>query len=104
MAKGVVEALLCFALGTYTSTYTKRGVLLMGQVTIYLDDDTEAKARDAAATKGVSLSKWIAERIERGTRAEWPAFVRELEGAWADLPSAAELRKRQGRDVRRGRL
>ena len=31
----------------------------MGQVTIYLGDDTEAKAR-AAASKGVSLSKWVA--------------------------------------------
>lgn len=76
----------------------------MGQITIDLDDDTEAKARAAAAAKGVSLSKWVAERIERGARAEWPAYVRELEGAWADLPSAEQLRKRQGRDVRRGRL
>lgn len=76
----------------------------MGQVTIYLDDDTEAKARAAAASKGVSLSKWVAERIERGARAEWPAFVRELQGAWVDLPSAEEVRKGAGKDVRRGRL
>jgi len=76
----------------------------MGQVTVYLDDDTEAKARAAAASKGVSLSKWVAERIERGARAEWPAFVRDLEGAWADLPSAEQLRKGQGKDFRRGRL
>lgn len=76
----------------------------MGQVTVYLDDDTEAKARAAAASKGLSLSKWVAERIEHGARAEWPAFVRELEGAWADLPSAAALRKPRGRDVRRRRL
>ena len=76
----------------------------LGQVTIYLDEDTEAKARAAAASKGVSLSKWVVERIERGTRAEWPAFVREMEGAWADLPSAEQLRKKQGKDVKRGRL
>jgi len=73
----------------------------MGQVTIYLDDETEAKARAAAASKGVSLSKWVGERIERGARAEWPAFIRELEGAWSDLPSAEQLRKGQGKDVRR---
>ena len=76
----------------------------MGQITIYLDDDTEAKARAAAASKGVSLSKWVAEQIERGARADWPVFVRELEGAWADLPSARRLRKRQAKNVRRGRL
>jgi len=76
----------------------------MGQVTIYLDDDTEAKARAAATSQGVSLSKWVAERIGRGARAEWPAFVRELAGAWGDLPSAEQLRKRQGKDVRRERL
>lgn len=76
----------------------------MGQVTIYLDDGTEAKARAAAASKGVSLSKWVAERIERGAGAEWPALIRELEGAWADLPSAEQLREGQGKDVLRTRL
>jgi hypothetical protein len=48
--------------------------------------------------------KWVAEQIQRGARAEWPAFVRELEGAWADLPSTEQLRKGQDNDVRRGRL
>ena len=76
----------------------------MGKVTIHLNEDTEAEARAAAASKGVSLSKWVAEQIERGLRAEWPAFVRELEGAWTDLPSAEQLRKGYGKNVRRGRL
>ena len=67
-------------------------------------DDTEAKARAAASSEGVSLSKWVAERIERGARAEWPAFVRELAGAWRDLPSAEQLRKAKAKDVPRGRL
>lgn len=76
----------------------------MGQVTIYLDDDTEAKARAAAHSEGVSLSKWVTRRIERGALAEWPAFVRELAGAWTDLPSAEQLRKGKAKDVPRGRL
>jgi len=76
----------------------------MGQVTIYLDDDTEAKARAAATSEGVSLSKWVAGRIERGARAEWPAFVRELSGAWRDLPSAEQLRKAKAKDLPRERL
>ena len=76
----------------------------MGQVTIYLDEETEEKARAAARADGVSLSKWVAERIQQGARAEWPAFVRELAGAWADLPSAEQIRKAHGKDVARVRL
>lgn len=76
----------------------------MGKVTIYLNDDTEDEARAAAASKGVSLSKWVAEQIEQGLRTEWPAFVRKLEGAWTDLPSAEQLRKGQKTGVRRGPL
>ncbi len=76
----------------------------MGQVTIYLDDETEAKARAAAQGEGRSLSKWVAERIQQGARADWPASVQELAGAWSDLPSAEQLRRAAGKDVRRSRL
>ena len=76
----------------------------MGQVTIYLDDETEQKARAAAQSRGVSLSKWVAERVQQGTLRDWPDHVRELAGAWSDLPSAEQLRKPQGRDAKRGRL
>jgi len=76
----------------------------MGQVTIYLDDETEDKARSAARSKGVSLSKWVAERVRQGALSDWPDYVRELAGAWSDLPSAAQLRKSRGRDSKRTRL
>lgn len=76
----------------------------MGQVTIYLDEDAEAKARAAAAAEGVSLSKWVAQRIGQSARSEWPAFVRDLAGAWADLPSAEQLRRGQAKDLKRNRL
>ena len=76
----------------------------MGQVTIYLEGDTENKARAAARSEGVSLSKWVAERIEQGTRAEWPAFVRELAGAWPDAPTVEQIRAKYGRDARRSRI
>jgi hypothetical protein len=76
----------------------------MGQVTIYLEDGTEEKARAAAHSQGVSLSKWIAGRITQGTRSEWPTFAHELAGAWADLPSAEQIRKRPTKDVPRRRL
>jgi hypothetical protein len=76
----------------------------MGQVTIYLNDETERTARAAAESDGVSLSKWIARRIEKTARAEWPVSVRELAGAWPDLPSAEQIRRNLAKDVTRRRL
>jgi hypothetical protein len=79
----------------------------MGQVTIYLDGDTEKLARKEAQAKGIPLSKWVAEKVQRGARAEWPPEVRDLAGAWTDLESAEQIRARAaraGRDVRRARL
>jgi len=76
----------------------------MGQVTIYLDHETERTVRAAAESDGVSVSKWIAQRIRTDTRAEWPATVRDLAGAWPDLPSAEQLRRHPAKDVTRRRL
>ena len=76
----------------------------MGQVTIYLDDETEGRARAAAQSRGVSLSKWVAERVRQSALTEWPEYVRDLAGAWRDLPSAQQLRKLRGRDAKRARL
>jgi len=76
----------------------------MGQVTIYLDRKAERKARAAARAQGVSLSKWVGERIHRAVPTEWPEAVRQLAGAWTDLPSAGRIRKAQGRDAKRQRL
>lgn len=77
----------------------------MGQVTIYLDDETEGKARAAARAEGVPLSKWVAARIQRRARGEWPEAVRALAGAWSDLPSAERIRKSsKTKDAARERL
>ena len=76
----------------------------MGQVTIYLQGKTEKKARKAARAEGVSLSKWVAARIERSTRTEWPAYFRDLAGAWPDAPTVEQIRARYGRDVKRSRI
>ena len=76
----------------------------MGQVTIYLDNETEAQARAAARAEGMPLSKWVAGRIRQRARGEWPEVVRALAGAWTDLPSAERIRKSGPRDVARGRV
>jgi hypothetical protein len=78
-------------------------IFVVGQVTIHLDDETEKRARAAADADGVSLSKWISQRIQKHARAEWPAAVREPAGAWPDLPSAEQMRRASAKDVRRGR-
>jgi len=76
----------------------------MGQVTIYLDGKIEKKARKAARAEGISLSKWVAGRIERSVHSEWPAYFRELAGAWPDAPTVEQLRAGYGRDVKRSRI
>jgi len=76
----------------------------MGQVTIYLDDDTEKRAKKAARSEGVSLSKWIALALRTKTATAWPKEVLDLEGAWPDFPELNELRRGALPDARREEL
>ncbi len=73
----------------------------MGQVTIYLDDNSVARLKASAKAKGMPVSRWVAELVREKTDSEWPEEVRKLAGAWADLPEAEELRSGQGDDVER---
>ncbi len=67
----------------------------MGQVTIYLDDDTERLVRHHVQASGESASKWVAEAIKKRVRSEWPADVLALFGSWKDddFPDLKELRQ-----------
>ena len=76
----------------------------MGQVTIYLDRETEALVATAAKTAGVSKSKWIAEAIKEKARTEWPAQVLASFGTWEDFPSLEEIRATYGEDLPREKL
>lgn len=58
----------------------------MPQVTLYIDEDTDAKARSAAQAAGVSYSRWVVELIRARTREEWPLAVRELAGSYQAFP------------------
>lgn len=64
----------------------------MGQVTIYLDTELEAKMREITKSMQISQSKWIAELIKEKIADEWPESVKNLAGAWGDFPSAEEIR------------
>jgi len=73
----------------------------MGQVTIYLDSETEAKMRAMVKSTRLSQSKWIADLIEEKIRNDWPESVIQLAGAWKDFPTAEEIRQTQDTDIRR---
>lgn len=73
----------------------------MGQVTIYLDDETESRLKASARSQGVPVSRWIAELVRERTATEWPEEVRRLAGAWPDFPDAETLRRGQGADLQR---
>ncbi len=73
----------------------------MGQVTLYLDRETEKKMKAAAGSAGVSNSRWVAGLIRDKTADEWPRSIVELAGAWPDMPSLEEIRAGEGEDVPR---
>ncbi len=76
----------------------------MGQVTIYLDAETEKKMNNIIKKKGLSKSKWVSELIREKTSLVWPEDVIQLAGAWSDLPSAEEIRDSMGVDAERESL
>jgi hypothetical protein len=59
------------------------------QITLYHDEETDAKARAAARAAGVSYSKWVGELIRSRTRDEWPETLRKLAGSRPDFPLLA---------------
>lgn len=73
----------------------------MGQITIYLDDESEHRLRAAAAEAGVPVSRWVAALIQGKTLTEWPRAVRESAGAWQDFPEPEDLREATGVDAER---
>ncbi|MFY9985436.1 MAG: hypothetical protein WAK31_11800 [Chthoniobacterales bacterium] len=54
----------------------------MAQVTIYLDKETEKKARTAASRTGKSLSAWLREIIQTAPEGKWPPGFAELFGSF----------------------
>ncbi len=70
----------------------------MGQVTFYLDEQTEKLMRQAAKSAGLSQSKWVAHTILEKAGNQWPAEIVSLAGAWADIPTAEELRNPKIKD------
>lgn len=76
----------------------------MGQITIYLDDETEKKMIENARLMKLSKSKWVAGVIREKLVDQWPDTVRDLAGSWDDFPSLDELRGEESTDAPRETL
>lgn len=62
----------------------------MSQITLYLDDDTQALVEQAAQANGISKSRWVAEIIRKYAAHEWPQDCLALAGRFADFPLREE--------------
>lgn len=58
----------------------------MSQITLYLDDATQALVDRAAQANGVSKSRWVADIIRKHAAHEWPKECVALAGKFADFP------------------
>ncbi len=76
----------------------------MGQVTIYIDEQTELNLMSVLRNTKKSKSKWISDLINEKIRNEFPAKVKELAGAWKDLSDVDEMRKTLSDDIKREEL
>jgi hypothetical protein len=76
----------------------------MGQVTIYLEDELEARMAAEAEARKLSKSKWIATIIREKLVDEWPSTVREAAGSWDDFPELKAIRGETLADLERERL
>ena len=58
----------------------------MSQITLYLDDATQALVEQAAQANGLSKSRWVAELIRKHAAHEWPKECLDLAGKFEDFP------------------
>ena len=78
---------------------------IMGQITIYLENDIENKMKTAAKTSHLSVSKWISKIIQDNISTEWSQDIVCLAGSWKkDFPTLEEIRSIQAVDSDREEL
>jgi len=56
----------------------------MGQLSVYIDDDTLKKVEDAAKSQNISVSKWITSRIKKSFKTNWDDDFFSLFGSIKD--------------------
>lgn len=73
----------------------------MSQITLYLDDATQALVDQAAQANGVSKSRWVADIIRKYAVQEWPQDCLALAGRFTDFPLREDAGSLQPADVPR---
>ncbi len=73
----------------------------MANITIYLPDAIEKKARKAAKAKQQPLSRWIAEQLAKSIEGGWSQEFLEAAGSLPDFPDSESLRSGYGPDAPR---
>ena len=58
----------------------------MGQISLYLDDETEQLLGSRAKAEGLSQSQWVARELKAAAARTLPADILALAGSWQDLP------------------
>ncbi len=59
----------------------------MGQISLYLDDETEQLLRSRAKAEGVSQSQWASRVLRAAAARALPSDILDLAGSWRDLPA-----------------
>ncbi len=73
----------------------------MSQITIYIDNNLEAKVKKMATETGLSISKFISNVLEKNIADTWDNDVKNLTGSWSDFPSLDEIRDTDIKDMQR---
>jgi hypothetical protein len=73
----------------------------MSQITLYLDDATQALVDQAARAHGLSKSRWVADIIRKYAAHEWPQDCLALAGRFGDFPLRENSPAAQPPDVPR---
>ena len=73
----------------------------MSQITLYLDDATQALVDQAAQAHGLSKSRWVADIIRKHAAHDWPQDCLALAGSLNDFPLQEQGAVPQQADVPR---
>lgn len=73
----------------------------MSQITLYLDEATQALVEQAAQANGVSKSRWVSDIIRKYAAHEWPQDCLALAGRFADFPLREDQPSAKPADVPR---
>ncbi len=73
----------------------------MGQITIYLDDESESQLKSVANAAGISVSRYVAESLHSRMKNQWPDSVRNFPGSWDE---SVQRPGEFGKDLPRERL